>query len=459
MENIDFKPKKILYYFKNISVYRKLLNDDVIKTLYDLIEKMSDKDQLINIIDCYNSFFYKLNNSDVSALGNYFIDLILYDENSFSLAAGSGKKGIDSLKKAAGFDIDKFQDISSISSSNIKKYLLKNVEYRDFEKEMIENLAEWKQYDESLCSRFGSLADDFIKSEKWSDCMDELIEFYKNNGCGIYAEYNAFVWNNNFGVKGLKGVKHPDSVRLSDLIGYDIEREKVIDNTIQFINGYPANNVLLYGDRGTGKSSTVKALLNEYCEKGLRIIELPKKYIPDFPEIINCVTGRSQKFIVFIDDLTFADNEENYTALKAVLEGGLETRPNNVLIYATSNRRHLVSEKMSDRSGLTSDNYDEEVHSEDIIQEKLSLADRFGITAVFTAPDKKKYLKIVDSIAEKRGIKMEKEMLHAKAVKWEMTYNGRSPRTARQFIDWLEGNNAVNSINDDIQSLESADMD
>ncbi|MGB9793080.1 MAG: ATP-binding protein, partial [Thermacetogeniaceae bacterium] len=219
----------------------------------------------------------------------------------------------------------------------------------------------------------------------------------------------------------------------------EAERAEVIENTIHFLSGFPANNVLLYGDRGTGKSSTVKALLNEFHERGLRLVELPKEYLSDFPEVLRKLKGRCLKFIIFIDDLAFEDSAESYTALKAVLEGGLESRPSNVVVYATSNRRHLIKEKFSDRGGLHYGSPDDEVRAHDTIQEKLSLADRFGITVIFPSPDKEQYLKIVEGIAAKRGLNIEKEQLHEEALRWEKRNNGRSPRTARQFVDWLEG--------------------
>jgi uncharacterized protein len=226
---------------------------------------------------------------------------------------------------------------------------------------------------------------------------------------------------------------------LQDLVSYDLERSEVINNTLQFLKGFPANNILLYGDRGTGKSSTVKAILNEYYNQGLRLIEVSKSHLIDFPEIIADLKERKQKFIIFVDDLSFDDNEQNHNSLKAVLEGGIESKPSNVLIYATSNRRHLIKEKFSDRVGFQSGNADDEVRSADTMQEKLSLSDRFGITVVFSSPNKDKYLEIVEGLAIKRGLAFDKESLKKEALKWELWYNGRSPRTARQFIDWLEG--------------------
>lgn len=328
-------------------------------------------------------------------------------------------------------------------------------------------------------NHFSTIIEKFLSEDDWTSLTEPLARFHNKWGYGDFARFRAFVWQHGANYRGincdstcsignlikssdaqclnstistngtnnaykesygyLKGIENPDPIKLTDLIGYEIQKNEVLNNTLLFLEGYPANNMLLYGDRGTGKSSTIKALVNEYYEQGLRIVEVPKKHIMDFPDIIRVLEGRKHKFIIFIDDLAFEDNEENYTALKAVLEGGVESKPSNIIIYATSNRRHLIKEKFSDRAGLASGNPDDEVHASDTIQEKLSLADRFGIKITFSAPDKNEFLKIVDGIAEKRGLKVDKEYLHREALKWELTYNGRSPRTAKQFVDWLEG--------------------
>jgi predicted AAA+ superfamily ATPase len=264
-----------------------------------------------------------------------------------------------------------------------------------------------------------------------------MLILYSERARAIICGKPVILINNG---KPVREMLHRVRINMDDLYSYERERREVLENTLQFLKGYQANNVLLYGDRGTGKSSTVKALVNEYHGKGLRIIEVPKGYLSDFPEIIRLLRGRSQKFIIFVDDLTFDDSTANYTALKAVLEGGLESRPSNVVIYATSNRRHLVKERFSDRpDSLDTD----EIHKNDSVQEKLSLADRFGITVIFTAPDQERYLEIASALAEQRGLQVQQNILKKEALKWANRHNGRSPRTARQFIDWLEGHLAI----------------
>ncbi len=235
------------------------------------------------------------------------------------------------------------------------------------------------------------------------------------------------------------GVDRPDPIRLRELIGYEHERQPAVRNAERFVAGFPANNVLLYGERGTGKSSTVKALLNEFGERGMRLIEVPKEHLGDYPQLMQLLHGRRERFILYVDDLSFEEQETHYKALKAILEGGIEARPENVILYATSNRRHLVRERFSDRARGEED----EVHVLDTMEEKLSLADRFGIRVTFTGPDQERYLRIVRALAEHRGIRLDPEDLDRRALLWAQRQRGRSGRTARQFVDALVGELAL----------------
>ena len=279
---------------------------------------------------------------------------------------------------------------------------------------------------------FEKIKEELINSEAWEDKAKDIIDFHKKNGTGRSTAYSAFVWerfeNENEG--HLREVAEPDPIRLSDLVGYEDQKKDIINNTEHFLKGMPANNLLLYGSRGTGKSSTVKAILNEYYEQGLRLIEVDKDQLSDFTRIIRLLKHKKQKFIIFVDDLVFAENEASYSALKTILEGRVENRPDNILIYATTNRRHLVQEKYDDSNDL---------YAKDTKEEQLSLADRFGITISFFAPSQKEFLNIVDGIAKARNLNVDEEYLHFEALKWEKWHNGRSPRSARQFIDWLQG--------------------
>ncbi len=275
----------------------------------------------------------------------------------------------------------------------------------------------------------------FAQSESWSELVGCLADFHLQNGAGLFACHHAFRWVADDGGR-LEGVAEPDPIRLSELIGYDTERQLLLENTEQFVAGFTANNVLLYGDRGAGKSATVKALFNQFRSQGLRLIELPKNRLTDLPRLIPLLRGRRERFIIFIDDLSFEEQETDYKELKALLEGGLETRPENVLLYATSNRRHLVAERFDDREAFPDE---AELRWQDTLQQKLSLSDRFGITAIFLTPDQERYLQIVEGLAGQRGLNIEREELRRQALQWASWHNGRSGRTARQFVDQLAG--------------------
>lgn len=262
-----------------------------------------------------------------------------------------------------------------------------------------------------------------------------LTQFYKEFGVGKLGLHKAF------------RVEHPEEegvqivpitniahVHLDDLVGYEIAKKKLIDNTRAFVEGKRANNCLLYGDAGTGKSSSIKAVLNQYYDQGLRMIEVYKHQFQDLNDVIAQIKNRNYKFIIYMDDLSFEEFEIEYKYLKAVIEGGLEKKPNNVLIYATSNRRHLVRETFKDKADR-----DEELHTNDTVQEKLSLVARFGVTIYFGSPDKKEFQMIVKELAKQNGIKMPEEQLLLEANKWELTHGGLSGRTAQQFIDYLLG--------------------
>lgn len=262
-----------------------------------------------------------------------------------------------------------------------------------------------------------------------------LADYHHSWGTGIFGMYWAFRWEGGPAGGRLVGIDRPDPIRLSDLVGYEAERGEIIRNTEKFLKGLPAVNILLYGARGTGKSSTVKALLHAYGAQGLRLIELPKKFLGDYQEILKILAPRPQKFIIFIDDLSFEEGEAEYKELKYLLEGSLQVRPANVLVYATSNRRHLVKEFLSDRAPAA----DREVRLQDTVQEKLSLAERFGMTVIFLSPDQEQYLNIVEELASKAGLEMERAELRRRALQWALYQNGTSGRTARQFVDYLLG--------------------
>ena len=267
-----------------------------------------------------------------------------------------------------------------------------------------------------------------LAAEDWGDLVEALVEHYATHGAGTFGSHKAFRWEDG----GLRAVPHPDPVRLSDLIGYEKEREPLRRNTQRLLAGLPSHHALLYGLPGTGKSSTVKAVLNEYATVGLRLVELAKEDLEELPALLEALRGRGPCFILFIDDLSFEEHEVEYKALKALLEGSIEEPPGNVRLYATSNRRNLIRERFSDRE--EGDN----VHERDTMQEKLSLVARFGLRLTFPSPDQRRYLEIVSGLARERGVKIPTGELEERALLWDRWHAGRSGRTARQFVDELE---------------------
>lgn len=420
---------------ESLVVFRNLLEDEVIRKFIRLLEvTCGDKHDDQAFVRCYAGFFHELIEQglvlklpDFCTFGDYLIHAILYRDNPVSrMAEQPGSPQLPEwMTGALASELNVLGETAALSSSRIKSEWLQN--HGQDAADLVRKLPEWESGPKNYHI--------FKHGKPWGESLDMLLDFYRRYGSGIFARFKGFIWERSGAQGSLRGLEETDPVRLSDFVGYEMQRKEIVENTLRFIKGYPANNLLLYGDRGTGKSSTVKALLNEYHGQGLRMIELPRDLLADFNQILRIIRNRPQKFIIFIDDLSFNDDEGDYTALKAVLEGSLESRPANVLVYATTNRRHLIRERFSDRAGLG----DDEIHAADTMEEKLSLADRFGMTITFTAPDQEEYLKIVESLAQKRGLQVDRDVLRRKAIQWEMLYNGRSPRTARQFINWLEG--------------------
>ena len=277
----------------------------------------------------------------------------------------------------------------------------------------------------------------FYKLEQAADAgdfKDAVTEFYGEFGVGKLGLHKAFrVLHKEDGAQ-IVPITNIAHVKLDDLVGYEIAKQKLIDNTESFVRGKEANNCLLYGDAGTGKSTSIKAIANQYYDRGLRLIEVYKHQFCDLNDVIAQIKNRNYKFIIYMDDLSFEEFEIEYKYLKAVIEGGLEKKPDNVLIYATSNRRHLIRETFSDKEEVR-----EDMHTSDTVQEKLSLYARFGVSIYFGAPGKKEFQHIVVSLAEKNGITMDEETLLAEANKWELAHGGLSGRTAQQFINYLLG--------------------
>ena len=262
----------------------------------------------------------------------------------------------------------------------------------------------------------------------------ELI--YKDYGVGMFGLNKAFRISDNDGKLQFHAINNMEQVALDDLVGYEIQKKKLVDNTEAFVQGRKANNCLLFGDSGTGKSTSIKAIVNEYYDKGLRMIEIYKHQFKDLSNVIASIKNRNYKFIIYMDDLSFEEFEIEYKFLKAVIEGGVETKPENVLIYATSNRRHLIKETWNDRSDVQVDNG---MHKSDTMEEKLSLVNRFGVTINYSKPSQKEFFNIAVELCRRAGVTMSDEEIKAEANKWELSHGGISGRTAQQFANYLAG--------------------
>lgn len=435
--NSDFqKINKGSILINSLCVFTRLKKDSVLKKYKTLLEYLCrDKLEIDEAISIYNDFAFELlKKSDGMSLKKYIIDEIFLDTNAFTNMIDRDDLSNTYIINQVKTELKALEFISNIESKDLKEVIIYKCKAINFEEEVIKGLIDFEvdvANEYNTYKAIDKLKLSILNCDGWGESLDNIIEFYRQYGTGIFGEYRAFVWENEDGEGYLRGVTAPDPVSLKDLVGYESQKETIIENTEQFLKGYAANNMLLYGQRGTGKSSTVKAIINEYFTKGLRLIEVDKDKLVDFTKIIRILKNKNLKFIIFVDDLVFEDGDESYSALKTILEGGVENRSNNILIYATTNRKHLVKETFSERG--------DEIHQMDSVEEKLSLSDRFGITVSFYSPDQKEYLKIVDGLAEARNLNVDKETLHAEALKWVRWYNARSPRTAKQFINWFEG--------------------
>ena len=294
-----------------------------------------------------------------------------------------------------------------------------------------------KMFNKRIRDRICEMSKTLAVAKDTEEFMADMVQFYKDFGVGKLGLHKAFrIDHDENGRAVIVPVTRIAHVRLDDLVGYEIPKQKLIENTEAFVRGRKANNCLLFGDAGTGKSSSIKGILNQYYDEGLRIIEVYKHQFVDLNQVIAQIKDRNYKFIIYMDDLSFEEFEIEYKYLKAVIEGGLERKPENILIYATSNRRHLVRERAGDKLEVGAD---DDIHSSDTVQEKLSLVYRFGVRIYFGAPDRKEFHMIVKTLAKRNGISMPEDQLLLEAGKWEISHGGLTGRTAQQFIDHLLG--------------------
>jgi len=374
-----------------------------------------------------------------SGLQDYFLEKLLDDPNLFHRKAEkAGWKGITpSLAREYSAELADFKDhVLAVDWNGKLDRLLKKHghprlsfdEIKGLEVEM--PLPVWMEERRRIKT--------LILSSPPKEIPGLVADYFYRNGLGLFGRSRAFRWEvSPKGKNGLVPIEAVDPIRLENLVGYDEARRALLDNIEGFVAGKGANNVLIYGERGTGKSSTVKALLNHYQDRGLRLVEVTPRDLMEFHQILRVLRNRREKFILFVDDLSFEENETSYKGLKALLEGGVESTPDNVILIATSNRRHLVREFFSEREeGVRKDS---EVHGQDTIEEKLSLSDRFGLVVSFYTPNQETYLKIVESWAKVEGIKLTSGELHSRALLWARQNNGPSGRTARQFVKQLKG--------------------
>ena len=354
---------------------------------------------------------------------------ILEDENPFSLAAE--KEALDPIiLEQARRDLRTLQALFNLGAEALLRMIDETVPA------LVGIWTPWR--DPSFlpyASPHQALAEKLAKADDWGVLAETLARHFAVNGAGPLGRYRAFRWED----RSLRPVSRPDPVRISDLISYEREREPLVKNTERLLAGLPSHHALLYGLPGTGKSSTVKAIANEYVDKGLRLVELAKENLKELPALLDILRSRAPRFIVFIDDLSFEENEVEYKSLKALLEGSVEEPAENVRLYATSNRRNLIRERFSERDET------DDIHARDTMQEKLSLAARFGLRLTFPAPDQIRYLEIVAGLAEERGLKVPPNELKDRALLWDRWHAGRSGRTARQFVDELEAELAERS--------------
>ena len=382
-----------------LSAYKDLMGTHVGRDAGCLLDHLHGKEGIETLED-YTDLFYDLRQEGYEGIGDWLWDWLRYTETPYSRLIDQGKSD-PALENAARRDID---TLVLLAQTDCDRFIdaMKPLLGSEFAP-VLAGLPRWR----------ASAPFDF----------DSLTQFYKDHGAGLFAKYRAFLWEDGV----LVPVADPDCPRPEDLLGYEHQRGQVEQNTRLMLAGRQANNVLLFGDGGTGKSATVKSMLYLPGMEDLRLIEVEKENLTGMPELIRSLAGRRQKFILFIDDLAFDQDDKTYSALKTILEGTLEKRPVNVCVCATSNRRHLVRQTFAERAG-------DEVDTFETISEKTALAERFGLRIPYLTMNKADYLALVDHLAAQAGLDIPADRLHAQAMTWEIRHAGRTPRVARQFV-------------------------
>lgn len=423
----------------SLLVYQGVFDHPIGQAFVQLLQRLysdqsgqnSDPTATTACLQGYGQLFRELAIADVS-WQDWLVSRVLQDDNPFSRQAQHKplRQIAPALQQAVRHDLQTLQQVSHCSPQILSQWVQTATQVST-------PVVPWHS---------GDRQPSFLHQEQpWTDSIEQLAGYYHRHGAGLFAQYQAFRWrsgNPSNGLGGeLKSIAEPDWVALEDIVGYDAPKDELIQNTRCLLAGLPALNVLLYGSRGSGKSSLVKALLGAYHAQGLRLVEVDKDGFRDLPSIVEILRHQPQKFIIFIDDLSFEEDDDMFKSLKVVLEGSVRAKAANVVVYATSNRRHLVREFFEERPRPSQG---DEIHQWDTFQEKLSFSDRFGLTLTFEPADQKTYLAIVQHLVTLAGLSIEPDTLDFRARQWATRHNGRSGRTARQFVDFLIGEQALN---------------
>ncbi|MCJ7688877.1 MAG: ATP-binding protein [Clostridiaceae bacterium] len=423
-------------------IYGDLKEDSILYQMGEIFRKFDNKDANSYELtrDCYKQIKRILEIStdygfDKNLWHNYLAFFLITNENPFSITCEKVGANDGSVNIFAKNDFKVFKTLFDYDFSSIEAQLGINCfsmisDYKAINKKEL-------MYNKNVSEKVQVLSEELENAKDEHEFFDYVTDFYKSYGIGIFGLNKAFRISNAENDKmEIYPINNMDKVMLDELIGYEIQKKQLTDNTEAFVEGRKANNVLLFGDSGTGKSTSINAIVNQYYDRGLRMIEIYKHQFKDLSTVISQIKNRNYRFIIYMDDLSFEEFEIEYKFLKAVIEGGVERKPENILIYATSNRRHLIKETWSDRSDLK--NIDE-IHQSDTMEEKLSLVDRFGLTICYSKPSRKEFCNIVVELAKKMNLDISEEKLCAEANKWEMWHNGISGRTAQQFINYIAG--------------------
>lgn len=423
-------------------IYGDMPKDTILMELADIVRKMDDKSQtkeelstrvftqMKHLLQVATDYGF-----DRNLWHNYLTFLLITNENPFSITCEKVGANEGSVNYFAKGDFRAFLDLFHYDFSALEEYLgidcfSRISNYQAIGKKEL-------MYNKNVSQKVQVLSRRLEEAQDENEFFDCVTGFYKDYGVGMFGLNKAFrIQSRTDGRVDFVAINNMDAVMLDDLIGYELQKKKLVENTLAFVQGKKANNVLLFGDSGTGKSTSIKAIVNEFYDQGLRMIEIYKHQFKDLSSVIAQIKNRNYRFIIYMDDLSFEEFEVEYKFLKAVIEGGVETRPDNILIYATSNRRHLIKENWNDRSDMEHENG---MHRSDTMEEKLSLVNRFGVTICYSKPSQKEYFHIVEGLARRTGITMPEEMLRAEANKWELSHGGISGRTAQQFINYLLG--------------------